>query len=482
MATQDILDKYDVTIGIECHVQLATATKLFSGADNDARDREPNSVVSPIDFGLPGMLPVLNRHAVDLAIKAGKALNAEIARVSRFDRKHYFYPDLPKGYQTTQMYHPIILEGHVDVPLLDGSNVKVRIHHAHMEEDAGKLTHYSDYSLVDLNRAGTPLIEVVSEPDIHSPAEAKAFATELHRLMTYAGVTHGNLYHGNMRFDVNVSVAPKGATELGTRAEVKNLNSFRSVERAAEYEFNRQVELVEQGERIVQETRGWDDGTGTTTSQRSKEDAQDYRYMPDADIPPIVLTDEEIMAIQATVPALPSYYRQQWQSLKLDQSVIDALLATRAYAVLVNDIQSKAGDSAARRVAHWFASAVDTSDDSTLVASNLNVDVYIELANMVEKSELSSTAAKEVFNELLTTEKSARNIAEEKNLLQMTDESAIVAIVDQVIADPNNAQSVADVKAGQEKAIGFLVGQVMKASQGKANPGMAQKLLKEKLV
>lgn len=482
MAAQDMLDKYDVTIGIECHIQLATATKLFSGADNDARDREPNSVVSPIDFGLPGMLPVLNRHAVDLAIKAGKALNAEIARVSRFDRKHYFYPDLPKGYQTTQMYNPIILEGHVDVPMLDGSTVKVRIHHAHMEEDAGKLTHYSDYSLVDLNRAGTPLIEVVSEPDIHSPAEAKAFATELHRLMTYAGVTLGNLYHGNMRFDVNVSVAPKGATELGTRAEVKNLNSFRSVERAADYEFNRQVELVEKGERIVQETRGWDDATGITTSQRSKEDAQDYRYMPDADIPPIVLTDEEIMAIQATVPALPSFYRQQWQTLKLDQSVVDALLATRAYAVLVSDIQTKAGDSAARRVAHWFASAVDTTDDSGLIATNLNLDVYIELADMVEKNALSSTAAKEVFNELLTTEKSARQIAEEKNLLQMTDESAIIAIVDQVIADPNNAQSVADVKSGQEKAIGFLVGQVMKASQGKANPGLAQKLLKEKLV
>jgi aspartyl-tRNA(Asn)/glutamyl-tRNA(Gln) amidotransferase subunit B len=233
MITDEILNKYDVTIGIECHVQLATATKLFSGADNDAREKSPNSVVSPIDFGLPGMLPILNREAVNLAIKAGKALNAPIARVSRFDRKHYFYPDLPKGYQTTQMYNPIILAGYIDAPLEDGTSVRVRIHHAHMEEDAGKLTHYNDYSLVDLNRAGTPLIEVVSEPDIHSPAEAKAYASELHHLMTYAGVTRGDLYHGNMRFDVNVSVALKGATELGTRAEVKNLNSFRSVEKAA---------------------------------------------------------------------------------------------------------------------------------------------------------------------------------------------------------------------------------------------------------
>jgi len=481
VATQEQLDKYDLTIGIECHVQLATATKLFSGADNDARDREPNSVVSPIDFGLPGMLPVLNRHAVDLAIKAGKALNAEIARVSRFDRKHYFYPDLPKGYQTTQMYNPIILEGYVDAPLLDGTTVKVRIHHAHMEEDAGKLTHFSDFSLVDLNRAGTPLIEIVSEPDIHSPAAAKAYAAELHRLMTYAGVTLGNLYHGNMRFDVNVSVAPKGATELGKRAEVKNLNSFRSVERAAEYEYNRQVELIEKGDRVVQETRGWDDGTGKTSSQRSKEDAQDYRYMPDADIPPIVLTDEEIAEIQATVPVLPSYYREQWRPLGLDQSVVDALLATQSYAILVDAIQTQAGDDAARRVAHWFSSAVDGSDENATLASNLHSAAYIELATMVEKNELSSTAAKEVFNELLNSDKTAREIAEAKNLLQVSDESAIVVIVDQVLADPANAQSVADIKAGQEKAIGFLVGQVMKASQGKANPGMAQKLLKEKL-
>ena len=223
MVRDEILDNYEMTIGIECHVQLATATKLFSGADNDARDKSPNSVVSPIDFGLPGMLPVLNREAVNLAIKAGKALNAPIAHVSRFDRKHYFYPDLPKGYQTTQMYEPIIQAGYIDAPLEDGTTVRVRIHHAHMEEDAGKLTHYDGHTLVDLNRAGTPLIEIVSEPDIHSAAAAKAYASELYRLMTYAGVTHGDLYHGNMRFDVNLSVALKGSTELGTRAEVKTL-------------------------------------------------------------------------------------------------------------------------------------------------------------------------------------------------------------------------------------------------------------------
>lgn len=481
--TDEILNKYDMTIGIECHVQLATATKLFSGADNDARDKSPNSVVSLIDFGLPGMLPVLNRQAVNLAIKAGKALNAPIARVSRFDRKHYFYPDLPKGYQTTQMYNPIILEGYVDAPLEDGTSVRVRIHHAHMEEDAGKLTHSAGYSLVDLNRAGTPLIEVVSEPDIHSAAGAKAFATELYRLMTYAGVTHGDLYHGNMRFDVNVSVAPKSAEKLGNRAEVKNLNSFRSVEKAAEYEFRRQVEMLESGERVVQETRGWDEAKQRTNSQRSKEDAQDYRYMPDADIPPIVLTDEEIEEIQAEVPMLPPAYREKWASLSLDRSVVDSLLGTHKYARLITDIQEKSGDDIAKRVSHWFASALGHNDDDSTVseAGDLIPDAFIELAQMVAKNELSSTAAKEVFIELLTSDKTAREIAESKNLLQVSDESAIATIVEEVLADPSSAKAVEDIKNGNDKVIGFLVGQVMKKSQGKANPALAQKLIRERL-
>ena len=483
--TEEILNKYEMTIGIECHVQLATDTKLFSGADNDARDKEPNSVVSPIDYGLPGMLPVLNREAVNLAIKAGKALNAPIARVSRFERKHYIYPDLPKGYQTTQMYSPIILAGYIDVPLEDGSTVRVRIHHAHMEEDAGKLTHFGDYSLVDLNRAGTPLIEIVSEPDMHSAQEAKAYAAELHRLMTYAGVTYGDLYHGNMRFDVNISVALKGSDTLGTRAEVKNLNSFRSVEKAAEYEFKRQIALIEKGEKVVQETRGWDDAKMVTNSQRSKEDAQDYRYMPDADIPPIVLTDEEIEEIQAQVPMLPPAYREKWLALDMDRSVVDSLLATREYAELVTYIQEKAGDTTAKRVAHWFASALGHATDDEAVAREIELDLtpegFIELAEMVEKNELSSTAAKEIFLELLSSNESPRVIAERKNLLQVSDEGAIAAIVDEVLTDPASQKSVEDIKAGKDKAIGYLVGQIMKKSQGKANPALAQKLIRERL-
>jgi aspartyl-tRNA(Asn)/glutamyl-tRNA(Gln) amidotransferase subunit B len=462
---------------------------LFSGADNDARDKAPNTVVNPIDFGLPGMLPVLNREAVNLAIKAGKALNSEIARVSRFDRKHYFYPDLPKGYQTTQMYNPIIVGGYVDAPLdngdNDGSTVRVRLHHAHMEEDAGKLTHFGDYSLVDLNRAGTPLIEIVSEPDIHSAAEAKAYATELYRLMTYAGVTFGDLYHGNMRFDVNVSIAPKGATELGTRAEVKNLNSFKSVERAAEYEFNRQVELLEKGERIVQETRGWDDAKQRTTSQRNKEDAQDYRYMPDADIPPIVLTEQEITEIQSTVPHLPGFYRMSWKDLGFDNTVMNALLISQQTAELVQRILDRSDKDTARRIALWMLMAIDAGQDSD-EQTQTNVtpitdEQFLALSDMVANNELSSTAAKDVLFEMLRSTEDPRTIAETKNLIQVSDEGAIASVVDEVLADPSSAQAVKDLKEGNDKVIGFLVGQVMKKSQGKANPALAQKLIRERV-
>lgn len=472
------MNDYEMTIGIECHVQLATKTKLFSPADNDARGAEPNSKVHEIDFGLPGMLPVLNREAINLAMKAGKALNAKIANVSRFDRKHYFYPDLPNGYQITQMYQPTILAGSVEAPLEDGSTVKVRIHHAHLETDAGKLTHYGDYSLVDLNRAGTPLIEIVSEADMHSPAEARAYAEELHKLMVYAGVTNGDLYHGNMRFDVNLSIAKKGATELGTRTETKNLNSFRSVEKAAEYEFKRQIEQLEKGERIVQETRGWVDDKGITVSQRSKEDAQDYRYMPDPDIPPIILSDEEIARVQSNVPKLPHEYRAEFAGLGVDKSVVDSLLGRREYAELVSSTLAES-DAAAKRVANWLASNLsDTDTENTNVA---DVADMLALADMTEKSEISSNAASELFNALMSGSSDPRKLAEERGLLQNSDEGAIGAIVDEVLADPASQKAVEDIRSGNDKAIGFLVGQIMKKSKGQANPALAQKLIRERL-
>lgn len=468
---------YRPTIGIECHVQLKTRTKLFSGASNDARDAEPNTTVSPICFGLPGTLPVLNSEAVTLAVRAGLALNAEIARVSRFDRKHYFYPDLPKGYQTTQMYQPIILAGYVDVPLDNGEQLKVRIHHAHMEEDAGKLTHHHDYSLVDLNRAGTPLIEIVSEPDIHSPQEARAYASELHRLMMYAGVTHGDLYHGNMRFDVNVSVAKKDANVLGTRAEVKNLNSFRSVEKAAEFEIKRQIELLESGQAVAQETRGWNDDRGITTAQRSKEDAPDYRYMPDADIPPIVLEDQEIEAIGAALPKLPAEYRQEFARLDVDSSVVATVLARQLLAELLSQVLTRS-ESAARRVANWLASNLDDDQELESVA---RVDDLLELTAMVDASELSSNGASQIFNDLMNGASDPRAIASAKKLLQVSDEGAIETIVNEVLADPASQKAMQDIAAGNDKAIGFLVGQAMKRSRGQANPGMLQTMIRNKL-
>lgn len=467
---------YEPTIGIECHVQLATKTKLFSSSSNDARDAEPNSATNHIDFGLPGVLPVLNKHAVELAVIAGKALNSEIANISRFDRKHYFYPDLPKGYQTTQLYHPIILGGYVEAPLEDGSLVKVTLDHAHLEDDAGKLTHHGDYSLVDLNRAGTPLIEIVSNPDIHSAAEAKAYAAELHRLMVYSGVSLGDLYHGNMRFDVNVSVAPKGSSELGVRSEVKNLNSFRSIEKAAEYEIKRQIKMLENGEQIVQETRGWDEAKQKTVSQRSKEDAQDYRYMPDPDNLPIVLSDLEVADMQKDMPHLPAYYRKAWGKLKLGHSVQQALLDTQSHALLIEEIRLDADDDTAVRTAHWLTSALD---ETATVPSKEQI---IELATMTGKAELSSTSAKQIFNLLGKGSKTARQLATDLNLIQVSDSGEIEAIVDQVLAQPESQQSIADIKEGKEKAIGYLVGQVMKASKGKANPGVAGKIIKEKIV
>ncbi|NTW62417.1 Asp-tRNA(Asn)/Glu-tRNA(Gln) amidotransferase subunit GatB [Candidatus Saccharibacteria bacterium] len=485
MLDDKVLEKYDLTVGIECHVQLATNTKLFSGADNDERDKSPNSVVSPIDFGLPGMLPVLNRGAVDLAIKAGKALNSPIARVSRFDRKHYFYPDLPKGYQTTQMYQPIIGAGSINVPLDDGSSVDVRIHHAHLEEDAGKLTHHGSFSLVDLNRAGTPLIEIVSEPDIHSAVAAKAYAMELYRLMTYSGVSRGDLYHGNMRFDVNISIAPKGSDVLGTRSEVKNLNSFKSVERAVEYEFRRQVELLEKGESVVQETRGWDETKQKTSSQRSKEEAQDYRYMPDADIPPVVLSAEEIDKIQATVPNLPHFYREAWKEVGFDPTVVNALLVSRSAAELIQRVLDKKGASAAKRVGFWFIMAqselLDADQEVSENSVSISDEYFIGLSDMVEAGELSATAAKDVFFEMLKNSDDPRKIADSKNLIQVSDEGEVTRVVDEVLADVSARKAVEDFKNGNEKVIGFLVGQVMKKSGGKANPSLVQELIKKRI-
>lgn len=468
--------KYIPTIGIECHVQLSTKTKLFSEVDNDARGKEPNSCVSPVDYAMPGMLPRLNGEAIKFAIRAGRAMNCEINASSRFDRKHYFYPDSPKGYQITQFYHPIIGEGYVELP----SGTRVRIEHAHLEGDAGKLTHFDTYSLVDLNRVDTPLIEIVSMPDIHSAHDVHDYCKELWRLMCYAGVTYGDLYNGNMRFDVNISLAPEGAKELGTRAEVKNLNSFRSAERAAEYEINRQTKLLEAGEKVIQETRGWNDATGKTTGQRSKEEAKDYRYMPEPDIPPINLTEEFIAEESAKLPLMPADYRKKFNGI-IKSEIIEVLLDYPELMKKLNEINEKYVVT----ISNLFSSVLLAEEKSAEYLNDLPAAKDLnELAEMNAAKELSSTTTKEVFLRLFDPQmkgRGAKVVAKELGLIQENDLGALEKIVDAVLAKPETQKAQADFKAGEEKVIGFLVGQVMKESHGKANPSAVQEILRKKL-
>ncbi len=499
--------KYLPTIGIECHVQLCTKTKLFSEVDNDARGKEPNSCVSPVDYALPGMLPRLNGEAIKFAIRAGQAMNCKINAHSRFDRKHYFYPDSPKGYQITQFYEPIIGEGYVELP----SGTKIRIEHAHLEGDAGKLTHEAGYSLVDLNRVDTPLIEIVSMPDIHSAKDAHDYCKELWRLMCFAGVTYGDLYNGNMRFDVNTSLAPEGAKELGTRTEVKNLNSFRSVERAVEHEIARQTKVLESGKKVVQQTLGWSDATGKTTAQRSKEVAADYRYMPEPDLPPINLAAEFIEAEAAKLPLMPMDYREKFSGL-VASDILEILLDYPALMHKLNEMVSPSkelhqSDSASQTddTDSCAVASQDVSHESKAVAliANLFTSVLLAeeksaeylndlpgaedlkiLAEMNKKKELSSTATKEVFLRLFDPQmkgRGVRQIAKELGLMQENDLGALEKVVDVVLAKPETQKAQEDFKAGSEKVIGFLVGQVMKESHGKANPSSVQEILRKKL-
>lgn len=471
--------QYHATIGIETHVQLKTKTKLFAAVGNDARQALPNTLVSHICFGLPGALPVLNEKAVELTCRAAFALGSRPQPFSKFDRKHYFYPDLPKGYQITQYDQPLILGGEVKIEV-DGQEKSVGVVRAHLEEDAGKLTHSAgkDYSLVDLNRAGTPLLEIVSEPDMHSAAEAKAYVRELYLLMKYADVSDADLYHGNMRFDVNVSVSK--TSELGTRTETKNLNSFRAVEKAVEYEINRQIELLEKSGTVTQETRGWDEAKQKTTAQRGKEEAHDYRYMPDPDLPPVVLDDVYVDKIKNNMPTLPSDYRRTLTDIGIDAKTAGDIVAVPSTAQTVKRIYGAANASHARRVAFWLlqpqSDDIESVEQTEVEASDAQL---VKLSQMVEEARLSSTAAKEVLAEVLKTGSDPEEIAKSKNLLQVSDEGEIAKIVGQVLAE--NAKAAEDVKNGEMKTIGFLVGQVMKASKGQANPQLAQGLIKKQL-
>ncbi|MBA3757798.1 Asp-tRNA(Asn)/Glu-tRNA(Gln) amidotransferase subunit GatB [Candidatus Saccharibacteria bacterium] len=463
---------YLPTIGIECHVQLNTKTKLFAAVGNDARGASPNTLISHICVGMPGALPVLNEKAVELAVGAAFALNSQPQAFSKFDRKHYFYPDLPKGYQITQYDQPIAKGGYVEIEI-EGEKKKVGITRVHLEEDAGKTTHPEgmDFSLIDLNRAGTPLLEIVSEPEIYSPAEAKAYARELWLVMKYAQVTDGDLYHGHVRFDVNISVSDKPGM-LGTRTEIKNLNSFRSVAGAVEYEIKRQAELLEKNEVIVQETRGWDEVKQKTTPQRQKEEAHDYRYMPEPDIPPLKLSASFISKVKEGLPELPSSIRESLSELQVDPKVIEDILDREE--LLDRVLEVKRITKSTEHTRRVLFQLLDDPD-----SLSIHVKDQIKVLEMISIGELSSTAAKAVLKERIKIEEDPRLIAERMNLLQISNESELEIMVREVLAD--NPTAVADVKKGEAKAVGFLVGQVMKKAQGKANPEITKRLIKKQL-
>lgn len=463
--------KYASTIGIETHVQLNTLTKLFSAVGNDASEAPPNTLISHICVGMPGALPVLNSAAVEKGIKAALALNVKPQKFSKFDRKHYFYPDLPKGYQISQYDQPLVVGGHVHAEA-DGKKFCVCIKRAHLEEDAGKNTHPAgaDYSLIDFNRAGTPLLEIVSEPDIHSPAQAKAYARELYLLMKYAGITDGDMYRGHVRFDVNISIS-KDPKKPGTRAEVKNLNSFRSVEGAVAYEIKRQTEMLKIGGKIIQETRGWDEAKQKTTSQRGKEEAEDYRYMPEPDIPPIELEDGYLEKIEKTMPQLPPMIRQKLSKIKIDARVVEDILDEAKALPVILEVLKISNAKTARRAVFWLLQLP--------AGGQIDAKRIIALSKMIDGQKLNSTAAKTVFEAMAKSSSGPEQIALRLKLVQVSNESEIDKIVAEVIKQ--NTKAAQDVKRGQAKAIDFLVGQVMARSKGQANPSLAQKLIKKQL-
>lgn len=476
-----ISQKYTPTIGIECHVQLNTKTKLFAAVSNDAKGAKPNTLVSHICFGMPGALPVLNAEAINLACRAAFALNTTPRNFSKFDRKHYFYPDLPKGYQITQYDQPIIEGGFVEIDV-NGHSQKIGITRVHLEEDAGKSMHPQGkkYSLVDLNRAGTPLIEIVSEPDIHSAEAAKAYARELYLLMQYAEVSDCDLHEGHMRFDVNVSVSSNPKIS-GTRSEVKNLNSFKSVASAVEYEVKRQTELLESGKKVTQETRGWDESKQKTISQRGKEEAHDYRYFPEPDIPPIVISDADIKFAQRNMPTLPADLRTKLKSFDLAKSTIETLVGELRLGLFIESILDL-NREALNHIGNWLAGegqALVAAKKLTWQKALLNKNSLNELSKMVSQDLISATAAKQILAELLIKGGKPDTVAKKLNLLQVSSHADLLKIVKAVIA--KNQKAVTDIKNGEQKAIGFLVGQVMAQSQGRANPNLARKILIEQI-
>jgi aspartyl-tRNA(Asn)/glutamyl-tRNA(Gln) amidotransferase subunit B len=473
--------KYETVVGLEVHVELHTNSKIFCGCST-AFGAPPNTHTCPVCLGHPGVLPVLNRQAVEYAMKAAMALNCRIADISKFDRKNYFYPDSPKAYQISQFDQPIGENGWIDIEV-NGETKRIGITRLHLEEDAGKLTHVDGgyASLVDFNRVGTPLVEIVSEPDIRTPEEAKAYLEKLKAIMLYCDVSDVKMEEGSLRCDANISLRPYGQKEFGTRAELKNMNSFRGVQRGLEYEQFRQAEILDSGGVVVQETRRFDDALGKSFSMRGKEEAHDYRYFPDPDLVRLHISEEWKEMVRATIPELPDARKERYTSdYSLPSYDAEVITSSKKLADFFEESLRYTKD--AKAVANWImgdllgylnANSLELSD-AKITGQGLG-----EMIGLLEKGTISGKIAKTVFKEMLESGKLPGQIVEEQGLVQISDEGAIVAIVDKIVAA--NPQSVEDFRAGKEKAIGFLVGQIMKETRGKANPALVNKLLLERL-
>ena len=475
------MKEYEVVIGLEVHAELATKTKMFCGCSTEFGS-DPNTHCCPICTGMPGTLPVLNKKVVEYAVKAGLATNCKISHFSKMDRKNYFYPDLPKAYQTSQYDLPLCLGGYIDAKV--GDKIKrIGITRIHIEEDAGKLIHdaYTGDTLVDMNRCAVPLIEIVSEPDMRSAEDAVAYMQTLKSILEYLEVSDCKMQEGSLRCDVNLSVRPVGQKEFGTRSETKNLNSFRAIERSVNYEIKRQIEILENGGKVEQETRRWDDVKGYGYAMRSKEDAQDYRYFPEPDLVPIVLSDEYIDNIKNNIPEMPNVKKQRYmQDFKLSEYDSDQITSSKYMAEFFEKADAICHDP--KSVANWLMgdfSRMLKEKEIEINDSKISPENLAELVNLINKKVISSAIAKKVFIDMFETGKAAGKIVKDQGLIQITDENAIEKIVEDVVS--KNPQSVEDYKAGKDKAIGFLVGQVMKQTHGKANPQVVNKLLKDKL-
>jgi aspartyl-tRNA(Asn)/glutamyl-tRNA(Gln) amidotransferase subunit B len=475
--------EWETVIGLEIHAQLATRSKIFSGSAT-AYGAAPNTQANLVDLGYPGVLPVLNREAVRMAVRFGLAIGAEICRHSVFARKNYFYPDLPKGYQISQYELPIVARGTLDIVLEDGSRKRVGITRAHLEEDAGKSLHEGlpGLSGIDLNRAGTPLIEIVSEPELRSAKEAVAYMKKVHTLVRYLEICDGNMQEGSFRCDANVSVRPRGAEKFGTRAEIKNLNSFRYVEKAINYEVERQIELIEGGGRVVQETRLYDPDRGETRSMRSKEEANDYRYFPDPDLLPVVLEDDFLEELRSTLPELPDQKAARFAGdYGLSDYDAGVLTASRELGAFYEDVVARVGRDP-KLCANWvmgdFAAFLN-KDNLEIAESRVGSAALAGLVTRILDNTISGKIAKEVFEAMWAEGEGADAIIEKKGLRQITDTGAIEQAIEDVMA--GNPGQLADYRSGKDKLFGFFVGQVMKATGGKANPAQLNELLKKKL-